>query len=151
MTFGSTVDLLDIGMGDFVQPDMTAFAFQLPVHGTGKLFIVYIKNPFDTGFVVAPHSGISMTIQTIFGIRKRAGFSQDDIRVEKQKKDGNGKILDERKIARSQDGSPVFLSFVSVPGCDLYNWVNDHKFSGIISSVQNPVQVFWGYKIQCNS
>jgi hypothetical protein len=115
VAFGGTVNFLDIGMGDFVQPDMTAFAFQLPVHGTGKFFIVYIKNPFDTGFVVAPHSGISMTIQTIFRIRKCAGFSQDDIRIEKQEKHGNGKILDEHKIARSQDGSPLFLSFCFNP------------------------------------
>jgi hypothetical protein len=79
-------------MGDCIQPDMTARAFQMPVNRIGKHFFVDIENPFFAGFVIPAHLGIAMTKQTIFFIRRSDRLCETDPdkekRANKRKDDG---------------------------------------------------------------
>ena len=61
MAFSGAIHLGDIGVGNFIKAYMTAFTFQLSMHGGGELLVIDIKYPFGTGFVIPSHTGESMT------------------------------------------------------------------------------------------
>jgi len=73
VALGGTINLLDIGVRNFVEADMTIFAFQLAMNGSGKLFIVDIKNPFSPGFIISSNAGVSVAQQTILRVGKGIG------------------------------------------------------------------------------
>ena len=87
MAFCGTVHFFDVGMGDCIQSDVTARAFQMPMDGIGEHFFIDIENPFFTGFVIPAHLGIAMTKQTIFFIRRSGRLCETD--PDKEKKANN--------------------------------------------------------------
>ena len=68
MAFGGTINLFDIGVRYLVEADMTIFTPQFAVDGGGKFFVVDIKDPFGSGFIIPADAGISMAQQTIFRV-----------------------------------------------------------------------------------
>jgi hypothetical protein len=68
VAFGGTIYLFDIGVRYLVEADMTIFTLQLAVNGSGKFFIVDIKNPFDPALIISSDAGIAMAQQTIFSV-----------------------------------------------------------------------------------
>jgi hypothetical protein len=73
VTFGGTVDLLNIGVRYFIEADMTIFALQFAVNGAGKLLIVDVKNPFGPAFIISSDAGIAVAQQAIFRVGNRIG------------------------------------------------------------------------------
>jgi hypothetical protein len=47
---------------------MTIFTLQFAVNGSGKFFIVDIKNPFGPALIISSDAGIAMAQQTIFRV-----------------------------------------------------------------------------------
>jgi hypothetical protein len=82
VTFGGTINLLNIGVRYFIEADMTIFTLQFAVNGAGKLLIVDVKNPFGPAFIISSDAGISMAQQTVFrvgnsiGPKRRTGRQQ---------------------------------------------------------------------------
>ena len=68
MAFGGTINLFDIGVRYLIEADMTVFTLQFAVNGSGKFFIVDIKNPFGSALIVSADAGIAMAQQTIFRV-----------------------------------------------------------------------------------
>jgi hypothetical protein len=87
MTFCGTVHFFDVGMGNGIQSDMTARAFQSPMNRIGKHFFIDVENPFIACFVIPAHLGIAMTKETIFFIRHSGRLCETD--PDKEKKANN--------------------------------------------------------------
>ena len=92
MAFCGTIHFFNVGMGDRIQPDMTARAFQMPMYGIGEHFFIDIENPFFAGFVIPAHLGVAMTKQTIFFIRRNGRLCEThpdkENRANKRRDDG---------------------------------------------------------------
>jgi hypothetical protein len=85
VALGGTINLLDIGVRNFVEADMTIFTFQLAMNGAGKLFIVDVKNSFGPAFIISSDAGITVAQQAISRVRYGIG-SEGNTKRQQQKK-----------------------------------------------------------------
>jgi len=90
MACGGTINLFDIGVRYLIEADMTIFTLQFAVNGSGKFFIIDIKNPFGPAFVIPSDTGIAMAQQAIFRVGKGI-CSQGHTARQQQKKSGKNK------------------------------------------------------------
>lgn len=69
MAFGSTIDLLDIGVRDLIESGVAVFAAQFPMHRVGIAAFINIENSLVPLFIVPPHTGVAVAKQAVFRIR----------------------------------------------------------------------------------
>lgn len=112
MAFGGTINLFDIGVRDFIEADMTIFTFQFAMNGSGKLFIVDVKNPFGPVFIISSDAGISMAQQAVFRVGNGI-CSIGHSKSQQPKKECINSNVKGFYMVRFQSGFPLFFSLIA--------------------------------------
>ena len=73
MALGGAIYFFDIGVGNFIKTHMAVFAGQFSMNRGGKFFIINIKDPLGSLFVVPANAWITMAQQAIARVRDGIG------------------------------------------------------------------------------